>query len=170
MFKCARQSTASLALLPLLFLEPSYANPINPDFPIVGSGPFTLIVWILSSLIEAAIIVFLLRRKLLNSRARTGMFLLIVLLNLITIVVTWIIGMQLLTPEHPNAVYLAELFPLIFEFLALLGLFSIFKHRNILDRVTPGYTLFLNLAANLVTFILGLAFFQYWPTPYNLYL
>ena len=98
------------------------------------------------------------------------MFLLIVLMNLITVIATWGIGMQLLTPEHPNAVYLAELFPLIFEFPILLGLFGIFyKRGNILERITPRYILFLTLAVNLLTFILGLIFFQYWPTPYNLY-
>jgi hypothetical protein len=98
-------------------------------------------------------------------------FLFIVLLNMASILITWQLGMELLDSEIHNTVYLAELFPVIFEFAVLLILFSfLHKRRIILERITVKRLLILIVVVNAVTFALGLVFFQYWPTPYNPYI
>jgi hypothetical protein len=161
-----------IVLVPLLAIfispQPLYANPIDPDFPFkVGPMGLIPVLWTLSSIIEALLIVFILRRRFANFRARIRPFLFIVLLNFVTILITQILG-TLLFQVNKGLFYLAELFPLIIEFLVLKWLFSYLHRRgNISETVTTGFTLFLTVVANALTFGLGFLFFHYFPSIYN---
>jgi hypothetical protein len=154
----------------ILLPQPISANPINPDFPITGRGDFVIIIWLVSALVEASIIIFALRHRFASVKARIKPFISVMVLNLITIPITMMLGNRLLKSDAHNTVYLAEIFPLVVEFLALLGLFAfLYKRKVIAKPPAPVNIFYLTFAANLVTFLLGLAFFHYWPTPFNPY-
>jgi hypothetical protein len=161
---------AVLLILFLLFSQPCAANPINPDFPISGRGNIVLVLWILCPLIEASLIIYILRRILAGRNAKVIAFIFIFLLNQITILATWHFGMKLLHSANHNSVYLAELIPLSSEFVILLGFFYVLYKLHITSEpVKPGRMFLIVFAVNLATFLVGLAFYRYWPTPYTPY-
>ena len=160
-----------LALLFLLLVPSShcFANPIDPNFPITSSEPARTILIILCPIIEAGIITFMLRRLFIKTRWKVITFISIFFFNIITVVITWGIGNELLYSDVHNTVYLAEFFPLIVEPLVLLLYFWIlFKTRKLTEQLKVKYVILLVLAVNILTFLLGLLFFQYWPTPFKL--
>jgi hypothetical protein len=149
--------------------QPCFANPINPDFPYrLGVEPFGL--WLLSPLVEALFIIIILLKRFTNYKAGIGTFLLIYLLNLITLPITQLLASFIFTSvSHPLS-YLAELFPLVVEFYFLKKIFnSLFKHGRIKTPVTVKQTILITLAANALTFILGLLFYRYFPALLNPY-
>jgi hypothetical protein len=157
-----------------LFSTVCAANPINPDFPVTTSDYAFFLLWLVCPAIEAAVILFVLRRRLVKQAARVWAFLSIYFLNLFSIFVTELLGIRLFKmSEHTTfhgTVYLAELFPLIFEFLMLWWMFSSFYKRGYLqERVTPLQTFLLVFAVNLLTFLIGVAFITYWPSWFTLY-
>ncbi len=159
-----------LALAPLLALaaSPCYANPLNPDFPISRDGPSTLLFY-LCPVIEAVIILFIFRGRFVSFIRMVAPFLLIVLLNFVTILATLRWASDLLQPEHTRLVYLAEILPLVVEPLALMALFYILYRMHVTSRPASVWRILLAvLLANVVTFLLGLAFYEFWPAPYNM--
>jgi hypothetical protein len=152
----------------LLTATPCYANPVRP-FNLHASAGYWVILWPVCPLIEALIVVFFLKRRFAYPGIPTRPFLLVVLLNLLTIPITQIIGDVIIyNASTPNLVYLAELFPLCAEFFVLRWLFnSLYRHKLISQPITSGYTFLLTLAANLITCLAGLAFYRYWPTLFN---
>jgi hypothetical protein len=164
----------TLFVMTLLFIvlmpaEHCSANPIDPNFPITSSEPARIILIFLCPIIEAGLITFLLRRFFIKTRWKVITFIFIFLFNLITVVITWGIGNQLLNSEVHNTVYFAEFFPLIVEPLVLLLYFRIlYKAGKLTERLKVKYIILLVIAANILTFLLGLIFFQYWPTPFKL--
>ena len=164
----------TLFLMTFLFLvlspaEHCYANPIDPDFPITSSDPARIILLFMCPIIEAGLITFLLRRFFIKTGWKVITFILLFFLNIVTVVITWGIGNQLLYSGVPNTVYFAEFIPLIVEPLVLLLYFWIlYKAGKLTERLKANYIILLVIAFNILTFLLGLIFFQYWPTPYNL--
>jgi hypothetical protein len=160
----------SVALLPLLLLFclplPCYANPITVIR--TGSPYLWLLLWVISPLIEATIIIVLLWRRFTNSKAIIITFLLIVLLNAITFLITQIIANFLLLNLLHYTVYLAEAFPLVTEFLILLWLFkSLYRHGNISEKITVKHTILLVLMTNVVTFAIGFGLYKYFPALHS---
>lgn len=176
MFKTLRDSRniMTLFLMTFLFLvlapaEHCYANPIDPNFPITSSDPARIILIFLCPVIEAGLITFLLRLFFVKTRWKVITFIFLFFFNIVTVVITWGIGNQLLYSGAPNTVYLAEFLPLIVEPLVLLLYFWIlYKAGKLTERLKTNYIILLVIASNIITFLLGLIFFQYWPTPYNL--
>lgn len=164
----------TLFVMTLLFLtlvpaEHCYANPINPDFPITSSDPARIILIFLCPLIEAGLITFLVRRFFIKTKWKVNTFIFLFFFNLITVIITWFIGSELLHSEVHNRVYLAEFFPLIIEPPVLLLYFwMLYKAGKLTERIKAKYIILLVIAANILTFLLGLLFFQYWPTPFKL--
>ncbi len=169
-----QRNLKTLAILTLLFLvlmpdKHCYANPIDPNFPITSSEPARSILIFLCPLIEAGLITFFLRRFFTKTRWKVITFIFLFFFNIITVVITWGIGNQLLESEFHSTVYFAEFFPLIIEPLVLLLYFWIlYKARKLTEQLKVKYIVFLVIAVNIVTFLLGLLFFQYWPTPFKL--
>ncbi len=156
----------SAVLLPVLFLL-LFPKPCNANVIIPFYSPFHPwgMLWLISPLIEATAIILVLRRKFVNLKAQLGMFGLIVLLNLITIPITSFLG-GFLFGDVRGLAFLAELFPLISEFLVVFWLFSIFYKRGIIsERVTAKFIFFLIFAVNLATFLVGFAIYDYYPLP-----
>ena len=146
----------------LLFPKTCYANVIVPFYS--PSQPWGML-WLISPLIEATAIVFVLKRKFVNLKAQLGMFGLIVLLNLITIPITSFLG-GFLYHDGQGFVFIAELFPLIAEFLVIFWLFNIFYKRGITtERITAKFIFFLIFAVNLATYLVGYAIYDYYPLP-----
>jgi hypothetical protein len=159
----------TLLFLVLIPAKHCYANPIDPNFPVTSSEPERLILIFLCPLIEAGLITFLLRQFITETRWKFFTFIILFFFNIVTVVITWGIGNQLLYSGVPNTVYLSEFFPLIVEPLVLLLYFWIlYKTGKLTERLKVKYIIFLVIAVNILTFLLGLLFFQYWPTPFNL--
>jgi hypothetical protein len=169
-----QRNLKTLAILTLLFLvlapaEHCYANPIDPNFPITTSEPARIILIFLCPIIEAGIITFVLRHYFINTKWKVSTFIIIFFFNIITVVITWGIGNELLYSDVHNTVYFAEFFPLIFEPLILLLYFWIlFKTGKLTERLKVKYVVLLVIGVNVLTFLLGLIFFRYWPTPFKL--
>jgi len=92
----------------LLFSVSIAANPINPDFPATGREELFLLLWIICLLIESLVIITVLWRSFTSAKAKIVSFVLIYILNLVTIFSTTILAHQLLQKDNPNRVYLAE--------------------------------------------------------------
>ncbi len=162
---------ATLGLL-LIITQPCYANPIDPYSPIKMSPPYTL--WLISPAIETVFIVCIFRFRLARWKSLIWPAIAIYFLNLITLPITQYMAHELFTWNQPlyhynyGLVYLAELFPLIVEFVVLwLMTRALNNSWHISTAITPELTALVVLGANLVTFILGFAFYYYFPTPYN---
>jgi hypothetical protein len=158
----------------LTIAEPCYANPVV----VIGSSYSTdmfWVLWIICPLIEALIITLLLKLRFKYPGKPLKPFLIITLLNLITIPITSILGMLLVLLIYDLSkasfhsiyqfAYIAELFPLIVEFFVLRWLFANFNKQGFLSKpVKDGYTFLLTLGVNIITFLLGFIFYNYWPT------
>lgn len=158
-------------LMSIVNMPVCYANPIIPGSPDLTVPLHSILVlWILSPIIEALFIVFILKWIFAYSITFIRPFLLVVLLNLMTIPITQIFGTYLISSQdNHNIVYLAELFPLVSEFLVLKLIFNhLHRHGNISENVSARRTLLLTLGANALTFGLGLWFFYYFPAAANL--
>ena len=129
-----------------------------------------MLLWIICPLIEASAIIFILRRKFTSVKAKVISFILIDVLNFVTIPITAILAKPLLQREDPTRVYLAEAFPLAAEFLAILLLFTIlYKRGSISETLKPFDVFLLTCIVNLLTFLVGFFFYRYWPTPFTPY-
>jgi hypothetical protein len=148
--------------------QPCYANPIaiDADYNCQPIGALWRLLWIISSLLEAGIIVLLLRRKFTSIIAGIIIFFGVVILNLLTIPITQLLGTYLFHRVMHYTVYLAEIFPLVVEFLVLLWLLkSLFRHGNINKPVTAKQAFLLSLLANFITFWIGFGFYRFFPAP-----
>jgi hypothetical protein len=149
---------------------PCYANPINPDFPYYNPHPGVYVVlWVVCSVIESAIIIYVLRNKFFRRLSLIFTFVVIVILNLITMFFTSLLGDRLFFgSNHPNFVYLAELLPLIVESLVLILLFKfLHEYGTIVEPISTKSLLLLVLVVNIVTFLVGLSFFRCFPASYS---
>ena len=153
-------------ILFLLFSAPCAANPINPDFPLSNRGDLFLLLWLICPLIEASVVISILWRRFTSGKAKIVSFVLIYILNLVTIPITALLAHPLLQKDNPNRVYLAEWFPLVAEFLALWLLFTVLRKRGSLAApVKPFHIFLLTFGVNLLTFLVGFFFYRYWPSP-----
>ena len=139
---------------------PCYANPVVPRDRFQIWNPDTILyLWTLCPLIEALVIVFWLRNRFTSPGAAILPFILIVLLNLLTVPATQILAAILYGQGNLYKMYLAELLPLAVESAAL---FWFFKHLrwngNISKPVSLKLTLLLVLIVNAITLLIGLIF------------
>lgn len=139
----------------LAWAEPAYANVIFPPHMLVA---LTLWVYPLSALIEAVAITLFLRRYFAGNHGLRLSFSVVFLLNLITLLITNMLGMGLMgLGDSSNAFFLAEIFPLVSEYYLLTWLFRRWlKQRIMLKPVKPATVRLLVLVLNAVTFGLGL--------------
>jgi hypothetical protein len=158
----------SLLLVLLLIAQPCYGNPIAVDsgYNCQPIGALWILLWIISPFIEAVIITLWLRSRFTSVIAVVKLFLGIVILNLLTIPITQLLGTFLFHNVMHYSVYLAEIFPVVVEFLVLLWLFkSQIRHGNINGPVTAKQAFVLSLLANFITFLIGFGFYRFFPAP-----
>jgi hypothetical protein len=155
-------------LLFLILPQPCYANPINPGFPLYTSN-YWVFLWIVCPLIESVIIVSILKYRFSFPGLPLRPFLLTFLLNFISLPISQVFSSALLGQLRAHyVVFLIELFVVVFEFLILNWLFSsLYKRGAITNAVTLGGTLLITLVANLASFLVGFAFYYYWPAPFS---
>jgi hypothetical protein len=162
-------------LIPLVVFfclaQPCYANPIDPNNH-VRFGPPPFVLWIISPLVEALLIIIILKWRFTNHKPFLRPFLIIYLLNFITLPITQVLASFLVSflfkEKYLFLVYSAEIFPIITEFIVLFWLFqSLYRRGSISKTITPENTLIITLIANLATFLIGFAFYRYFPSFYT---
>jgi hypothetical protein len=165
---------AIIALVILFWLaQPCYANPINPNFPVTTNFNVDFLLWLICPLVEAAIITSFIKSRFTNPRALTISFIIIAIMNWITIPITQIFARDLLSNYFEfhtisyYVIYLAEVFPLITESVVLILIFHSFSKRLFSKPISIDVILLLVLIANIVTFFIGFIFYRYYPAPYN---
>jgi hypothetical protein len=161
--------TVLLLILAAVFClpQPCSANPI----PLTGyyvSDITPVYLWLLSPLVEVVVILLVLRRNFSNKQALVRPALLIYLLNLITLPVTQYLAGWLFNSVCYTAIYAAEMLPLVVESIFLKLIFNaLYKRGSLKAPVSLKRTILITLLANVVTFVLGVLFFHYFPTIYS---
>jgi len=144
-----------LCLWLFLWQIPCSANIVYPGFGGINPYFFVLLGWAIGPFIEA----FLITNMLKPGIVKTGshLFRSIVVLNLITVPITQIIVLFL--TYYEIVFFYAEIFPLVIESLILFNIFGSLNKKGFIDKPpSTGYTVFLIVLANFVTFILGVVF------------
>jgi hypothetical protein len=150
--------------------QPCLANPLPIEPPEFTQNINPVYLQLLSPLVEAVAVVLILawKFKLNLKKASLGVFVLVYILNIVTLPITQYLASYLFNDVNHTAIYLAELFPLVVESIFLKLIFnSLYKHNNIVKPVTVKQTILVCLTVNALTFILGLLFYRYFPTWLN---
>lgn len=148
----------ALVLMTFLFSfifvsHPCYADPIV-ETPFVDANTWVVILWIGCSILEAAIITFVLWRRHVIARALAASFILVFLLNIATMLTTAILANGIYGNAH-NPNYWAELFPIAVETIFIWYLFhTLYKYSYMRYKMGVVYIILLVVVINLITFLI----------------
>jgi hypothetical protein len=167
--KTAYYTIISISLLVLCvfcFSKPCLANPINPDARYITEALHPLLFF-LSPLVESLAVLAILAWmfKLNLAKSWTRLFLLVFIVNFITLLPTQYLASYLLDNFNLAAMYSVEILVIIVEWLFLALIFStLFRHKDISRPVSIKQVLLITIVVNALSFALGLAFFRYFPS------
>jgi hypothetical protein len=142
----------------IILSEPCYANPIayNPMYEI--SWTAFAILLIAAPFVEAWIIVSISRDKVRLKQKLSRLFWVLFLINVITFIATQVLAYYIATSAGIAPVgYLAEILPLVVEYLILRWLFTKLHQNGMFPNPFSNKKVIqITLRANLVTFIAGI--------------
>jgi hypothetical protein len=156
-----------LSLLPVLLVSnPVSANPtpVNPVWSSVGGA----ILWVICPVIEASAIILIFKNRFVSNRAAILPFILICVLNYLTIPPTGLLYWMIYEEARP-IYFVAELLPVTVEFIFLLFMFRIMTRKKFIVKPISVRDLLLTvIAVNMFTYLLGLASMDLWPDVFHL--
>ena len=122
-----------------------------------------ILVFLIGPLIESIIVVLTLKRK---EKLKIMILLLtyFFFINLITVPITQFFVVFLSDEYRTNLFYIAEIFPIMIEFVALLGFITYYDKKGLMIHTySLKYIFFMSLISNIATILMGifLLFFMY---------